>query len=98
VPPEEKERRKEIVMQLQWDISHEFALNQISKTLNVLIEEKNPEGYVGRSVWDAPEIDCSVFINSKSILKIGKIIPVTMDKACELDLIGHVVEKNQDRT
>ncbi|MFA4837979.1 MAG: 30S ribosomal protein S12 methylthiotransferase RimO [Candidatus Neomarinimicrobiota bacterium] len=98
VPHEEKERRKEIVMRLQWDISHEFALNQVGKTLDVLIEEKKPEGYVGRSVWDAPEIDCSVLVNSENVLQIGEIATVAIDEVQELDLIGHVVGKIQDRT
>ncbi|MDD5766104.1 MAG: 30S ribosomal protein S12 methylthiotransferase RimO [Candidatus Marinimicrobia bacterium] len=98
IPAKEKERRKEIVMQLQWDISHEFALNQIGKILDVLIEEKKPEGFVGRSVWDAPEIDCSVIVNSEVPVPIGEIAAIAIDEVQELDLIGHVVEKNQDRT
>jgi ribosomal protein S12 methylthiotransferase len=46
------------------------------------------EGAIGRSKWDAPEIDGSVFLNGETSVKAGDIIPVRVLHADEYDLWG----------
>lgn len=98
VSPDEKERRKDLIMQLQWDISHEFAQSQVGKEITILIESQDQETYTGRSAWDAPEIDCSVQISSKKALDIGEFYPVMIIGAEDLDLKGSLKSERLNRT
>ncbi|HDP69048.1 MAG TPA: 30S ribosomal protein S12 methylthiotransferase RimO [Candidatus Marinimicrobia bacterium] len=88
VPEGEKERRKDIVMQLQWNIAQEFAMLKVGQTVEVLIEEENEAGYVGRSRWDAPEIDGIVKVKSEQPLEKGGIYPVNVVDVDGIDLIA----------
>ena len=90
VPAEEKEWRKDTIMGIQWDISREFALDKIGKEVEVLIDRVDDSFYVGRTVWDAPEIDCCVKVNSEKPLEIGEIYKMKIDSVEGLDLVGKV--------
>ncbi|MCK4296481.1 MAG: 30S ribosomal protein S12 methylthiotransferase RimO, partial [Candidatus Marinimicrobia bacterium] len=87
----EKEQRKDIVMAIQYDISGEFAMSKVGEQLEILVESKDDSGYIGRTVWDAPEIDCFVRVHSEKALEIGKFYKVKIDSVEELDLVGKVV-------
>ena len=52
------------------------------------------EGAVGRSRWDAPEVDGCVFIDDEDETKLqqGDIARVAIDKAGETDLWGKLVD------
>jgi ribosomal protein S12 methylthiotransferase len=89
--PEEKERRKDIVMQIQWSIAREFAASKVGRTIDVIVEEQEAGGFLGRAVWDAPEIDCFVRVHSEKALEIGKFYKVKIDSVEGLDLAGKVV-------
>jgi len=91
ISPEEKERRKDVIMQLQWSIAQEFAESKINQTIDVIIEENAGEYFSGRSRWDAPEIDGFVRVRSEKALEIGKFYKVKIDSAEGLDLVGTVV-------
>ena len=43
-------------------------------TIDVLIDEVDEEGAIGRSAWDAPEIDGSVFLNGDTKLVAGDMV------------------------
>ncbi|RKY54216.1 MAG: 30S ribosomal protein S12 methylthiotransferase RimO [Candidatus Neomarinimicrobiota bacterium] len=90
VPEEEKEQRKDIVMAIQYDISGEFAMSKIGEQIEVLIERKDNFGYIGRTVWDAPEIDCFVRVRSEKDIEIGEFYKVKIDSVEGLDLVGKV--------
>ncbi len=92
VTPSQKEERMEIVTQLQWDISREFAERQLKRDLTVMIDELQEGQYVGRTVWDAPEIDCQVRVESGQALIPGRRYRVTISAVDDLDLIGTVKE------
>lgn len=86
-----KERRKEELMRTQMELS--LALNQqrIGQTLEVLVEEQSEDGsYMGRSRYDAPEIDNSVLFTSETPLHPGMFVPVTVTDAFDYDLVGRV--------
>lgn len=88
VPPEIKEERRELLMQVQYDISHEFARQKIGKNITVLIEKRDGDYYLGRTVWDAPEVDCFVRVTSQKSLPIGEFQTVQISGVDGLDLIG----------
>ena len=48
------------------------------------------EGAIGRSKWDAPEIDGSVFLNGATGVEPGDIVPARVTNADEYDLWGDV--------
>ncbi|RKY62228.1 MAG: 30S ribosomal protein S12 methylthiotransferase RimO [Candidatus Neomarinimicrobiota bacterium] len=92
VPEREKERRKELIMQLQWDIGREFAESKIGQTIDVIIEGKDENGYVGRSRWDAPEIDGVVRIESDRDLSIGDICSAEVFDTVDIDLTARITD------
>ena len=84
-----KEERLDAIMRRQLDIS--LAVNQakIGKCLEVLVEERDEDGsYVGRTVYDAPEIDNAVLFTSKRDLRAGDFVQVQINDAFDYDLIG----------
>jgi ribosomal protein S12 methylthiotransferase len=66
VPREIAEERRDMLMQIQQEISLEYGQSLIGRRLKVLVDELESEGvYLGRTEWDAPEIDCAVLIEAK---------------------------------
>ncbi|WP_373188332.1 30S ribosomal protein S12 methylthiotransferase RimO [Halopseudomonas sp.] len=86
VPEEVKEERWERFMAHQQVISAERLQQKIGKTIQVLIDEVDEEGPIGRSMADAPEIDGNVYINTEETLQPGDIVSVVVFDADEYDL------------
>ena len=86
VPEEIKEERWHRLMQSQQKISEEIMAARVGRTVQVLIDEVDEDGAVGRSVWDAPEIDGSVFLNGADGLKSGDLLPAKIIAADAYDL------------
>ena len=63
VPEEVKEERWHRFMAAQQEVSRELMAAKVGRTIDVIIDEVDEEGAIGRSQWDAPEIDGSVFLN-----------------------------------
>ena len=85
-----KQRRREIVMELQRRISERRGKRMKGRTLTVLTEgyDRYVERYFGRSYADAPEVDGKVFFTSKRALSAGEYVPVTITGSLEYDLDG----------
>lgn len=89
VSEEEKADRKNILMEIQKDISLEKNKNLINKELKILIERKEGEFYVGRSYRDAPEVDGEVLVPADSgVLRLGNFYNVVVNDYDEYDLYG----------
>ena len=86
VPEEVKEERWHRFMSAQKDISRDVLATRVGREIDVIIDEVDEEGAMGRSVWDAPEIDGSVFLNGDSELNAGDIVRATVVHADEYDL------------
>jgi ribosomal protein S12 methylthiotransferase len=56
--------------------------------LQVLIDEVDEEGAIGRSFADAPEIDGCVYLNGEENVKAGDLINVLIEHSDEYDLWG----------
>jgi len=83
----EKERRFNEVMALQQDIAREVNEKFKGKIIKVLIDEKEGESFIGRSEYDAPEVDGVVYVRGKD-LKIGNFYNVRIIDTYEYDLVG----------
>jgi len=91
IPEEEKEKRKNTLMEIQKDISLSINETFVGKTLKVLIDSVEGEYFVGRSYRDAPEVDGEILISTKkNKLKIGSIYDVVINDFDEYDLFGEV--------
>lgn len=90
VPEEVKEERWNRFMAAQQEVSAALLEAKVGRTIDVIIDEIDSEGAIGRSKWDAPEIDGGVFIDGAFDLKPGEIVPVRVTGADEYDLYGDV--------
>jgi ribosomal protein S12 methylthiotransferase len=89
-----KEQRREKVMRLQQTISEELNNQKIGNTYEVLIEEKIEDDiYIGRTQYDAEEIDSIVYVKTNKDLKIGQFVDVVITDALEYDLMGELVDE-----
>jgi ribosomal protein S12 methylthiotransferase len=88
----EKERRKNVLMEIQKEISLEKNESFVGKELKVLIESVEGDFYVSRSYRDAPEVDGEVLIDRKGVdLDIGNFYNVTIEDFNEYDLFGRII-------
>ena len=91
VPPQEKERRAQDIMEVQQDISYEKNVEKTGKIFKVLIDKKEAGRYIGRTEFDSVEVDNEVIINSAKELTIGDFVKVKITKAYDYDLEGEIV-------
>jgi ribosomal protein S12 methylthiotransferase len=90
IPQAIMDQRRDALMALQQPISLKKNQAEIGKTVNVLIEQENPETgeLVGRSARFAPEVDGVVYVQGEAAL--GTLVPVTIADADVYDLYGCV--------
>ncbi len=91
VPEDVKEFRLDQLMRLQMDISLEKNKAKIGNVYEVLVEASEEEAYVGRTMFDAQDIDNQVIFTSPRELKAGDFVYVKINDAYDYDLIGEEV-------
>jgi len=89
-----KQERWERLMETQMEISRRRLAAKVGRTVEVIVDETDDEGAVGRTQWDAPEVDGCVFVggDGATALRPGDIVSVRLDDADETDLWGTVAE------
>ncbi|GGD67751.1 30S ribosomal protein S12 methylthiotransferase RimO [Paenibacillus nasutitermitis] len=89
VPSDVIEWRANTLMEIQRQVSKEISGRHIGSDIEVLVERYDGRSdiYVGRSPYDAPEIDGEVFI-SNCTAGIGEIQRVRITHAYEFDMSG----------
>jgi len=89
VPEDIKEYRAHALMEVQREVARENAAKYVGRTLDVLLERYDEKSgvYVGRSQYDAPEVDGDVYVSGIKA-KIGDIVKVRITHAYEYDLSG----------
>ena len=92
VPEDEKERRRDEIMEIQSAISLAKNEEKVEKTFRVIIDRVEGDYFVGRTEGDSPEVDNEVLISSKEKLSIGEFYDVVVTQADEYDLYGKVVK------
>ncbi len=91
IPQEEKERRQAAVSELQREIIYGMNSTKVGRQLEVLVDRRDGENYIGRTSHDAPEIDPEVVLTSGKPVEVGRIVNVRIDEAYEHDLYGTIV-------
>ena len=94
VHPKTKEKRKNIIMNIQNEISTEKMKEKIGQEYEVLIEDYSDDGlfYVGRSYMDSPDTDGVIYVNIEDDL-IGKFVKCKIVNSSDYDLIAEIIEK-----
>ncbi len=82
-----KLKRYSKVMSLQREISSNLNRKLVGKEIKVLVQDKQNDLYLGRSQFDAPEVDGVVFIKRKN-LKIGNFYKLKIVDSYDYDLVG----------
>ncbi|MCF7796196.1 MAG: 30S ribosomal protein S12 methylthiotransferase RimO [Lentisphaeria bacterium] len=93
VPEEVKLERQDAVMNLQYSIAQEKNEAFIGETLSVLIDRPDIEQagtFVGRTRWDAPEIDNVVYVDGPAT--VGAFEQVKIHSAGPYELYGDIVK------
>lgn len=95
LPIELRQRRAEIIMELQMSAAFEFADRCTGRTLEVLVEGTEEDYYYGRSYMDAPDIDTKVFFASEEECLPGSYVKVLITDTDGYDLIGMAENKEE---
>jgi ribosomal protein S12 methylthiotransferase len=92
IDDEVKERRANILMEVQREIAGERNGQFVGQTLDVLIEKYDGKNniHVGRTQFDALEIDGEVFVTGYNG-SLGDIVQVKITHSYDYDLSGEVV-------
>lgn len=89
VTEEEKERRHEVLMELQEKIAEEISAAKVGNTYKVIIDKLDGDYYYGRTEFDSPEVDPDVLIPAHDVkLTIGEFYPIKIVDYDYFDLIG----------
>ena len=89
IPRQVKDDRKNILLDIQHEISLDRNESFIDKTLKVLVDQEGENVSVGRTEYDSPEIDNIVHIQGK--VDKGNFVRVKIESANEYELIGSIV-------
>lgn len=93
VPDEVKERRSNILMEVAREVAAARQARHVGQVLDVLVEkfdEEDPSIRVGRTQFDARDIDGLVFV-ANTDAQIGDMIKVRVTHAFDFDLSGEAV-------
>jgi len=94
VPDKIKRERMNILMQLQQKISEKKQADMVGRHMRVMIDEMQKDEkdtYIGRTQYDAPEVDGVVYVHSLKPLAAGNFVDVHITDALEYDLVGEVI-------
>ncbi|MDD6310601.1 MAG: 30S ribosomal protein S12 methylthiotransferase RimO [Firmicutes bacterium] len=90
-----KAARADSIMLRQIEISREVCQSKVGSVMDVLVEEMDEDGsYIGRTQYDAPEIDGTVIFKvteNAPKLNPGDMVKVIIEDAFDYDLTGTMV-------
>lgn len=88
IPQEVKQKRLDMLMTLQEEISLQHQLEKAGMELDVVIDREDKDYYIGRTQWDSPEVDPEVLIKKTIPCKRGEVIKVRITEALPFELIA----------
>ena len=83
-----KQARYDALMTLQHRVSLEQNRARVGTTCRVLVEKRRGNRYTGRSEFEAPETDGSIYFSSEEPCEIGSFVDVKITGAKAYDLTG----------
>lgn len=98
IAEEEKQRRREILEELQDAVMDEFSQGLVGQTMKTLCcgydEEQNV--YIGRTYMDSPDVDGVLFFTADKPVEEGDFVQVEIQSAVGAELIGQAVLEEDD--
>lgn len=94
LPKEEKERRRDILMEQQSLAMQRWGESRVGMTVDVLVEgfDRYAECWFGRSAADAPDVDGKIFFPASGRRpRFGEFRKVKITDCMDCDLIGEIV-------
>lgn len=91
VAEKEKQRRLEVLMEIQKEISSEKNKELCGQKLRVLVEGRENGYYVARSYRDAPEIDGDILIPAENEIGFGNFYDVEFYDYDDYDMYGKLI-------
>ncbi len=89
VPADVKQRRLDELMAVQQGISEEIESELVGTVMQVIIDRKEGNYYIGRTQYSSPEVDPEVLIPvSDGRLRVGAFYNVQITDSDEFDLMG----------
>ena len=89
VPADVKQRRLDKLMAVQQSISEEIESELVGTVMQVIIDRKEGNYYIGRTQYSSPEVDPEVLIPvSDGRLRVGAFYNVQITDSDEFDLMG----------
>ncbi len=91
IPQEEKERRAEVLMEVQMKISDEINAERVGHTYRVLFDRLEGDHFVGRTEYDSPEVDNEVWVEAASnYVRLGDFANIKITSHTPYDLHGEL--------
>ncbi|MCD9023433.1 30S ribosomal protein S12 methylthiotransferase RimO [Cohnella silvisoli] len=89
LPDEVKQFRQNTLMEIQREVATGNSAKYVGRTIDVLVEryDGRSDVFIGRSQYDAPEVDGEVYISNCPV-QIGEMGKVRITHAYEYDLSG----------
>ena len=91
VPEEVKEERWHRLMAQQRQTSKALLQEKVGRTIEVLVDSLDGGRAIGRSQWDAPEIDGTVVLEGAAGLAPGALVKAKVKRARAYDLVARVL-------
>ena len=96
IDDEVKQRRADLVMEIQHRLLQETNQPLLGKTLEVLCEGQREDGtYFGRAYFQAPEVDGQILFTSENPIESGTFVPVLLENYNEYDFYGTVAFRQE---
>lgn len=93
VDPQVRDRRRDILMEIQQGIAFDWAQRQVGTRQRVLIDSAVPgeeHAWIGRTTADAPDVDCVVYVTAEKLAP-GDFVECEIVARSEYDLVGVAV-------
>lgn len=94
VPEDVKQRRLDRLMRVQQGISAELEAEKVGQEMEVVIDRREGDYYIGRTEYCSPEVDPEVLIKADG-LTIGQYYNARITGSEEFDLYGEIVPPSQ---
>ena len=93
VPEKVKKQRADEIMDLQSGISHELNQNKINQEFKVLVDRVEGDYFIGRTIYDSPDVDNEVLIkkDENTYCRLGDFVDVKIITADHFDLYGELI-------
>lgn len=95
IPQEEKDRRRDILVELQDAVMDEFSQTLVGKKMKTLCcgWDEEHQLYFGRTYMDSPDVDGIVYFDAGMPVEEGDFVEVEIESAIGAELVGQAVSE-----